>query len=603
MDFVTGHTYFSLGITGIALFLFSRRDIPLATSSLLILVSLTLAFAVFPHPNVEPVDFYSGFGHQALITIICLMIMGQGLVRTAALEPLGRVLARVWRSFPYPAMLLTLVCGALLSAFVNNTPIVVLLLPLLISVSMRANVNSSRILMPMGFATLLGGMCTTIGTSTNLLIVNVAADLGLPKIGIFDFVVPAMAAGLLGILYLWIIAPMILPDRQPVLIDTSPRVFAAQLLIPADSSFVERPLFELINKTDGRMEVSQIQRASGGFVMPLPDSTIRANDRLIVSDTPERLKEYEELLDGTLYSENVPIDEDNPLSADDQQLAEIIVTPGSGLQRKTLHELRFLHLFSASVLAIHRAGKKIESVRKELNDIPLRSGDVLLVQGSRDHFEQVKADGRFLLLDAKMDLPLSNRAVLAILILVTVVALAALDILPISISALTGVLMMLLTRCLNWRDVGRAVNEHVVLIIVVSLALAAALEKTQGAEFLAQSFLSVTRDWSPQWVIAGLLLMMGILTNVVSNNAAAVIGTPIAVSIALDLGQPIEPFVLAVLFGSNLSFVTPMAYQTNLLVMNAGGYHFSDFVRVGLPLAVLIWGLMTWLLPVLYPLN
>jgi di/tricarboxylate transporter len=531
------------------------------------------------------------------------MIMGQGLVRTAALEPLGRLLSRAWRSFPYLAMLLTLLCGAVLSAFVNNTPIVVLLLPVLISVSVRANVNASRILMPMGFATLLGGMSTTIGTSTNLLIVNVAADLGIARMGMFDFIVPASLAGLVGVLYLWLVAPLILPDRSPAMADTSPRVFSAQLMIPEDSVFVGEPLYALNAKTDGQMSVKQIHRESGVSLVPLPDTVIRAGDRLAVNDTPENLKEFEDILGANIYSNNAPIDDDHPLLAEDQQLAEIIVTQGSRLDGITLNTARFLERFNTSILAIHRAGRKIESIRRELADIRIQPGDVLLVQSSRENLQQIKSDGRFFLLDAKMDLPFSNKARLAILVMAVAVAVAAFGILPISVSTLTGVIAMLVLGCLDWRDVRRAINEQVILIIVVSLALAVSLQKTGGAEILAQSFLSVTSNWPPQWILSALIMLMGILTNMVSNNAAAVIGAPIAVSIARDIGQPPEPFVLGVLFGANLSFVTPMAYQTNLLVMNSGGYLFNDFVKVGLPLALLIWGMMTWLLPLLYPLN
>ena len=230
----------------------------------------------------------------------------------------------------------------------------------------------------------------------------------------------------------------------------------------------------------------------------------------------------------------------------------------------------------------------------------LYAGDVILVQGGREQLASIRREGRLLLLDATSDLPFTHRAPYAIAIMVAVVLSAGLGWMPISVSAASGVALMILTRCLNWRDVGRALSTSVVLVIVASLALATALQQTGGADYLALLFLEFTRDFSASVVLSLLMLLMALLTNVVSNNAAAVVGTPIAVSIATELGLPVEAFVLAVLFGANMSFATPMAYQTNLLVMNSGGYVFSDFLRVGVPLVLLIWLTLSVVLPVLY---
>jgi di/tricarboxylate transporter len=230
----------------------------------------------------------------------------------------------------------------------------------------------------------------------------------------------------------------------------------------------------------------------------------------------------------------------------------------------------------------------------------LRAGDVLLVQGPRDRIDELKTLGSLLVLDERVNLPASRRGKLAIVITIAVVAAAALGLLPIAISATLGALLMLLTRCMTWRDVQGALSVPVILIVVVSLALGSALQQTQATQYVAEVFLFAMTDAAPATILAGLILLMAILTNVVSNNAAAVIGTPIAISMANQLGVPAEPFVLAVLFGANLSFSTPMAYKTNVLVMSAGSYSFADFARVGLPLTVLLWAAYSWLLPRLY---
>jgi di/tricarboxylate transporter len=601
------HTLAVLALVVLALILFSREKIAIETSSLFILVLLTSSFVAFPYvtsqgEHIEAVDFFSGFGHEALVAVCALMIAGSGLVSTGALEPLGRNLARLWKLSPALSMLLTLIIGAFLSAFVNNVPIVVLLLPILISVSLRTGASSSGMLMPMGFATLVGGMSTSIGTSTNLLVVSVAADMGLRKIQMFDFFIPAVIVACIAIVYLWLIAPLLLPARQATLADTSPRIFSAQLAIPEESSAVDKTLTELIEKTGGMMEVSRIMRGSGTFIQPLPDAHVRAGDRLLVSDTPDNLKEFESALDATLYVGDTAVDEENPLSDEGQQIAEIIVVQGSPLQGMTLRQLNFADRYQLLVLAINRAGSTLETLREKIEQIRLRTGDILLVQGHNEKIAETKRSGQLLVLDATTDLPHTDKATTALLIMAGIVIVAAFGLAPIAISAVCGVFLMLITRCLTWQQASMALSTQVILIVVASLALGSALLKTGGAEYLAQVFVSVTTGASPAVILSGLMLLMSMLTNIVSNNASAVIGTPIAISIAHQLQLDPEPFVIAVLFGANMSYATPMAYKTNLLVMNAGGYTFMDFVRVGVPLTIIVWLGLSFLLPTLYML-
>ena len=602
------HALAVLALVVLALFLFSREKIAIETSSLFILVLLTSGFAVFPYvtsqgEHLEAVDFFSGFGHEALVAVCALMIAGSGLVRTGALEPLGRNLARLWKLSPALSMLLTLIIGAFLSAFVNNVPIVVLLLPILISVSLRTGASSSGMLMPMGLATLVGGMSTSIGTSTNLLVVSVAADMGLRKIQMFDFFIPAAIVACIAIVYLWLIAPLLLPARKATLSDTSPRIFSAQLAILEESFGVDKTLVDLIEKTGGMMEVSHIMRGSGTFIQPLPDAHIRAGDKLLVSDTPENLKEFESALGATLYVGDTAVDDEHPLSGEGQQIAEIIVVQGSPLQGMTLRQINFANRYQLLVLAINREGSTLETMREKIEQIRLRTGDILLVQGHNEKIAETKRAGELLVLDATADLPHTDKASTALLIMAGIVIVAALGLAPIAISAVCGVLLMLITRCLTWQQASMALSTQVILIVVASLALGSALLNTGGAEYLAQVFVFVTTGASPAVILSGLMLLMAILTNIVSNNAAAVIGTPIAISIAQQLQVNPEPFVIAVLFGANMSYATPMAYKTNLLVMNAGGYTFMDFVRVGIPLTIIVWLGLSFLLPVMYTLS
>lgn len=602
--------YHALGVlllVGLALVLFSRDRIPLETTSLVVMAVLTVGFTLFPYtaPDgsvLDPGGFFLGFGHTALVAVCALMILGHGLVRTGALEPVGRFLAIFWRKSPALSLLATLLTCAFLSAFINNTPIVVMLLPILIAVSVRTGVSASGMLLPVGLVSIVGGMATTIGTSTNLLVVGVAADMGLAPFNMFDFLRPAAIAGTVAVLYLWLIAPRIVPERQVPMQAGVNRLYTAQIRLPRDSYAIGKTLAEVIERCGGTIKVEKIQRSPGVFVTTLPDVIIKAGDRLTTTDTQENLREYARLLGGKLYSGEYEVDETHPLKSDDPKIAEVAITPRSRLLGVRVGEARLNSRYGLRLLALHRFNRDEQTRATGVDNTVLRSGDVLLVQSSADKLNRLKQGGDFLILDGSINLPKTRKAPLALAIMVMVVVIAAFRILPIEISALFGVLALLLTRCLTWQEAMGALSIQVVMIIVASLALGSALMQTGGSDYLAQLFLSLSFN-APSFLILGaLILLMALLTNVVSNNAAAVIGTPIAISIAQQLTLPAEPFVLGVLFGANLSFVTPMAYQTNLLVMNAGGYRFNDFVRVGLPLMVLLWIVLTAVLTYAYGL-
>lgn len=604
------HAIAVLVLTIFALFLFTRDKIPLQTSAFIVLCLLALGFSAFPYEQhidgekilVNPVDFFHGFGHEALIAVCALMVVGTGLVKTGALEPVGHMLSRMWKVSPSISLLSTLLIAAGLSAFINNTPIVVLLIPILVSVALRTKSNPAALLMPMGFASLIGGMGTTIGTSTNLLVVSVANDLGLPKMGIFDFFLPALIGSIVGIAFLWLVAPRMLPKRDIPLTDSTSRVYTAQLLVTEDSTAVGKTIRELISDTGHEMNIDKVRRTETSYIIPLPDVVVRAGDKILVHDTPEQLKSFEEATGTLLYARNQRIDETHPLASEDQTVIEIIIDQRSPLLGRTLQSTRFIENYKMIALAVHRQGEKIKEMPSGLGNLKLRLGDILLAQGTRKDIDTLKSEHEFLILDSRIELPLSKKAPLSIFIMIMVVALAALKIMPIAVSAMLGVLAMLLTRCLSWNDVSRSLNIPVIMIVVSSLALGEAMTVTDASKFVANGFVALTDGASPPFILSGLILLMAVFTNVVSNNAAAVIGTPIAVSIANTLGLNPEPFVLAVLFGANMSYATPMAYKTNLLIMSAGNYTFSDFLRVGVPLSIIMWLTYSIILPMMYSL-
>ncbi len=602
LDLPNIHALAVMVLIFVALVLFSREDIPLETTSLVVLVLLTVGFTVFPFESeggrLVASDFFLGFGNRALVAVCALMIVGHGLVSTGALEPVGRFLARMWAWGPVFCLLMTLLITATLSAFINNTPIVVMMLPILVGVALRTGSSPAGTLIPMGFASILGGMATTIGTSTNLLVVNVAADMGMDRFNMFDFAGPVLIGGTLAIGYLWLVVPRLLPHRELPINRGISRVYTAQVRLDENSPVNGRTLAEAITRSGEKMKVESVERGQGVFINPLPDVRLRAGDRITTSDTQDNLREFARLLGGTLFSGDQEVDAAHPLRAGGNLIAELAVTPASRLKGLAIGEAQLLSRYGVRLLAFNRFDELGDRETSGVEEVVLRAGDVLLVQATPERLNELKGGTDFLVLDGSVRLPHTRKAPIALATISGVVALAAARIMPIEISALLGCLVLLLTGCLNWKSAMGALSTQVIFIIVSSLAMGAALLKTGGADYLASLFVAITFGAPASVVLMALMLMMAVLTNVVSNNAAAVIGTPIAIGIAQRLGLPLEPFVLAVLFGANLSFVTPMAYQTNLLIMNAAGYRFSDFVKVGLPLALMLWlalsGVLIW---------
>jgi di/tricarboxylate transporter len=586
-----------------ALILFSRDRIPMETSALVILGLLILGFELFPY--VSPAgdtlttgDFLSGFGNSALVTIMALLICTRALETTGALQPVADRLARMWLRSPSFALLAALLLAGTLSMFLNNTPVVAMLLPILISVSIRTGTPASSVLMPVGYATIIGGMCTTIGTSTNLLVVDVAAGLGMERMGIFHFTDIAVIAAAVGILYLWLVAPRLVPPRTPPMPDTSPRVFEAVLHIGEDSGSTGLTIAQLQARTEGKMRLGGIERGPGLFVAKLPSLTIRPGDRIHVRDTPEKLKRFEKQLGATLFVGGDAlgaIDGDGRPPAGDQRMAEIVVTRGSPLHRRTLNTVPFFAHHRLLPVAVHRP-RSPGAEAADIGEILLRAGDIVLVQGSADSLDGIKRLGNVLVVDGSLNLPHTSKAPLAGAIVAGVVLTAALGFLSISVAALLGVLALVITGCLNWQAALGALDRRLIIVIVTSLALGRALTVTGGTQYIADLFVVAAAPVPTIVALGGLLLVIALLTEIVTNNAAAVLGTPVAIFIAQRLGVPAEPFVLAVLFGANMSYLTPIGYQTNLMVLSAGGYRFSDFLRVGTPLQLIMWLALTLLL-------
>ena len=592
-----------------ALILFTRDRLPLESSSLAVIIVLVLGFHLFPYEVdgsvVDPAQFLLGFGNEALVAICSLILVGKALETTGALQPVARFAGDQWSKRPKVALLLMLLAVFVMSAFINDTPIVVLMIPILVGIALRTKLPASGFMLPMGLATIIGGMSTTIGTSTNLLVVGISRDLGVADIAMFDITLPAVMVGGVGLLYVWLVVPRLLPDRTMPMTDTRPRLFDAQLTICEEGFADGKTLKDVLDKTQHELRIDQIQRGESLLLAKLPSMILQPGDRLRVKDTAENLKLFETAIGATLFDTTDELeasDADESNKESEQQLAEIVITGDSPLHHRKLSDMSLGSSYGLTPLAVHRARAPGEREAADPGSVRLRAGDVILVQGSRDAIDVLKSDSKMLVVDGTTGLPRANRARRALLVLLLVVGAAAFGLLPISISALIGVGLMIALGCLAWRDVGRSLPVAVIMLIVASLAMGKALIATGMADYLAAGFVSMAGGLPTPAIISAFILIMAVLTNIVSNNAAAVIGTPIAIAAAQQLQVDPMPFVLAVLFGANMSFATPFGYQTNLLILSTGGYRFSDFLKAGIPLIVILWIGFSIVLPGLYDL-
>lgn len=580
-------SYHALGalLVTLAMFVaFARGRMSTEIVSLLTIAVIAVGLYFFPLPGDGPTDglalAFSGFGHHALITICALMIMGRGLVVTGALEPAARFLERVFKINGQLGLLVALVIAMALSMGVNDTPVMVLLLPILVGLAARGGLAASKTLIPVNAAVLIGGMATTIGTSTNILVVSIASDLGMRRMGVFDFTPIVLVAAVIALPYLWLIMPRLLRDNRVE--DAVPRRrFQASLRVGDASVLTGQELAMILPKMPSDLE----------FHAP-PSGALRPDQQLAVSGTHEALEEAMRALKIGIAPAWVleRIDRRHAETKEDITVVEMTVTADSRLIRRTLATSGIADLYGVAVLGIHRP-RRLAYGRVQIDngrDQSIAEGDVLLVMGIPEDLRKFAQADSLLMLEGARELPRRSKAMLAAGIMVGSVGTASIGLLPIAISALAGAILMFVTGCVKFDRVGRALSAQVIVLVAASIAIGRIIDASGAAEWLGIVLSSVLQFLPPAGVLAAIMLFVTLLTNFASNATAATVGTPIAFSIATKLGLPPEPLVLAVLFGCNLCYATPIAYQTNMLIMSEGSYEFRDYIRTGVPLVLLM---------------
>lgn len=547
--------------------------------SLLTIGVIALALYFFPLSGASPADglslAFGGFGHPALITICALMVLGRGLVVTGALDPAARALHVVWRLNAQLGLLVTLLIALLASMIINDTPVLVLLLPILVQLARKGGMPASKTLIPVNSAILIGGMATTIGTSTNLLVVSIATDMGMKPISVFHYTEIVMIAALIALPYIWLVMPRLLPDNSQAVAHEQ-RVFCSTFRMEAETPAFGKDAealaailpadIRIANALTGRIEPSGRLNLSGPA-----ESLEEAARRLGATQAP-----------GWLVAR---LRQEAAESKEDLAQIEMTIAPDSRLIGLTLQTAG---IEGVAVLGVHRARGLIHDKRENTAEAPLREGDVLLVLATIANAQTFAQRDGLLILEGGKEMPRSNKALLAISIMLGSVGLASIGLMPIAISALGGAVLMFVTGCVKFDRVGRALSAQVIVLVAASIALGKLVLVSGAADWIGGLLASGMQFLPAAGVLAAIMLFVTVLTNFASNATAAAVGTPIAFSLAQNLGLPAEPLVLAVLFGCNLCYATPVAYQTNMMIMSEGEYQFKDYMRTGVPLVALM---------------
>ncbi len=610
----TVHMWFALVATIVAVFAFIRERIPIEVTSIALLTALLLFGQFFPLFDEDGVNylqassFLEGFANPSLIAVLALLVMGQGMIQTDALRAMTNLFLFVGPKLVWVSIVGVMVFVCSFSAFMNNTPLVVIAIPLMQALAHSAGLSESRVMIPLSYVAILGGMTTLIGSSTNLLVASTMVDLGYEPLGFFSFVVPGSILAAVGFAYVLFVVPRLLSDRASMVRDLAgaKKEFVAEIDVAEGSPLIGVAAVEGAFPDLGNMNVKLVQRSGHLILPPFDKYVIKEGDILIVAASRDVLggvlskypgfllsDEENRLMRGTEQgAEGASGDNNN--EAEGRVLAEIMITPASRMVDMSLEHVNFQRQFGTIVLGIQRRAK---AVRRRLGRIRLEAGDVLLVAGKRSAVDSMRGNTDVIVLSgSKRDLLVPRKAPVAAGVFFSVIALAAFGALSIPVAAITGAVLMIGTGCLNIRQATRAIDRKIFLLVGSMLALGVILQFSGGAVYVADTILNLPFAQTPLAMVSILFILVAICTNILSNNACAILFAPIAMSLADKVSAPTDLavsmdylFAITVIFAANCSFASPIGYQTNLLVMGPGHYRFRDFLKAGIPLVLLLW--------------
>ena len=579
--------FLTLAIVVLALVLFVAEWFPSDIVAIIVTLLLTVLGLVTPDESI------SGFGNSATVTVMAMFILSAGIARTGAIQIVSNLLLK-WggRNSTQQIFTLGVIVGPI-TAFINNTAVVAVFLPIVEEWCKRQRISVSKLLMPLSFATILGGMITVIGTSTNVLASGISQKLGYGAFSLFQFTQLGLITFVIGLIYLALIAPRLLPNRKKHTDDILAQDYGltdyiSEILIPPGSNLAGETLDSsgLQHKFD--VDVLEIIADETHFHQPLEDKKLQACSVLVVRGSREELLKIKdekgiEILPEFIHKKKSL---EAQLSSEDEGIAEVLIPSNSNLIGSTIKEIRFRQRYNVTVLAMHR-GQAI--TRERLAETRLKFGDVLLVQGPKQSLLGLQINRNLLVLtQQELDTLRRDKAWIATAICLGVVVVAAFNWLPILVTSLIGVVLMVLTGCLKPREIYDAVRWDIIFLLAGLIPLGIAMDKSGATQWLANTLVGLGGNLSGYWILTFFFVITSILTEIISNNAAVVLLLPVAAKVAENLSLNPLAFMFAVTFAASNSFMTPIGYQTNTMVYGPGGYKFTDFIRVGAPLNLLM---------------
>lgn len=561
-------------IVGFTLFMFIWEKIAIDITSLIAMALLMLTGVLTTKEGI------AGFSNDATVTILFLFLLSAGLEKTGAINIVGRVMIKyIGKNQHLAFVAVLLVCG-LVSAFLNNTAVVVIFMPIIFKIAKFTNQSPSKLLMPLSFAAIMGGTITLIGSSTNLVVNGVAVEHGYDAFGMFEVTPTGLILFAVFFLYMYFIGVKLIPARRAadsLSEDYELKDFLTEIIIEKGSAFAGKRIFDTPLVTELALEVIEISDSKGTLWLPDDYELLEENDTVLVRGSANDIMHLKQL-SGVNFIKSFDVD-DIDLKSNETTLVEVVIGPNSSLARSTFQEVDFRELYDAIPLALRRKGDIIEG---RLDDVELRFGDDLLLEVNKDSFDQLKRSGDFVFTqEIEKEVYDKKKMLITSGILLMVILTSAFEWLPIIQGAIIGTILMFLFKCITIREAYREVDWRIIFVLAALLPLGTALEKSGAAELLAGYMETYISGYGPFITLFTLFAVTSVITSLMSNQATAALLSPIAISLGIQMGIDPKPLLMTVMFAASTCYLTPLGYQTNIMIYGPGNYKFIDFIKVG----------------------